>query len=90
MEQKLEDYLHGLLPYEIDEVSQEYRKYLEKGLPKSPLGVNEKKRVLIIGCGITGMVSAALSKIIEPPNRNEKIKICGVAFFYCQKYSQLL
>ncbi|MGF1701819.1 FAD-dependent oxidoreductase [Photobacterium makurazakiensis] len=53
----LDDKLHGLLPYDKDEINQAYRSYLEFGLPTSN---SEKKNILIVGCGIAGMVSAAL------------------------------
>ncbi|PSW19976.1 amine oxidase [Photobacterium sanctipauli] len=53
----LDNKLHGLLPFDQDEISQAYRSYLELGLPDSE---SEKKNILIVGCGIAGMVSAAL------------------------------
>ena len=53
----LEDELHGLLPFEQDEISQAYLKYLKDGLPQ---GNVSSKKILVVGCGIAGMVSAAL------------------------------
>ncbi|WDE07458.1 FAD-dependent oxidoreductase [Thalassomonas viridans] len=53
----LEDELHGLLPFEQDEISQAYLDCLKSGLPK---GNTTGKNVLVVGCGIAGMVSAAL------------------------------
>lgn len=53
----LDDELHGLLPFEQDEISQAYMEYLKSGLPKSQV---ESKNILIVGCGISGMVSASL------------------------------
>lgn len=71
---KLEDVFHGLLPFEDDEVDQAYLKYLEKGsLPNSGCA---PKKVLIIGCGIAGMVTATMLRraghavtIVEANNR---------------------
>ncbi|NQZ21880.1 MAG: FAD-dependent oxidoreductase [Colwellia sp.] len=54
---KLDSDLHGLLPFEQDEVSQAYLTYLENGLPESSA---TKKNILVVGCGIAGMVSASL------------------------------
>ncbi|MDO6704764.1 FAD-dependent oxidoreductase [Photobacterium sp. 1_MG-2023] len=53
----LEDAFHGLLPFEQDEIAQAYQACLEFGLPESNA---ESKHILILGCGIAGMVSAAL------------------------------
>lgn len=53
----LEDEHHGLLPFDQDEISQAYMHYLKQGLPDSGA---IKKKVLIVGCGIAGMVSASL------------------------------
>ena len=53
----LEDELHGLLPFEQDEISQAYLTYLKDGLP---VGNSTGKNILVVGCGIAGMVSAAL------------------------------
>ncbi|QUJ68013.1 NAD(P)-binding protein [Photobacterium sp. GJ3] len=53
----LEDAFHGLLPFEQDEIAQAYQAYLKSGLPESN---TESKHILILGCGIAGMVSAAL------------------------------
>ena len=53
----LDNDFHGLLPFQDDEISQAYLEYLKKGLPAT----NEKKKnILIVGCGISGMVSASL------------------------------
>lgn len=57
LEQTLDDNLHGLLPFDQDEISQAYLEYLKTGLPD---GIDNKKNILIVGCGISGMVSAAL------------------------------
>jgi monoamine oxidase len=55
--ERLDSDLHGLLPFEQDEVSQAYLTYLKNGLPESSA---TKKNVLVVGCGIAGMVSASL------------------------------
>jgi monoamine oxidase len=55
--EQLDSDLHGLLPFEEDEVSQAYLTYLQDGLPSSEAS---KKNVLVVGCGIAGMVSASL------------------------------
>lgn len=52
----LGDAFHGLLPFEHDEIDQAYLEYLKAGLPRGAA----PKRVLIVGCGMAGMVSAAL------------------------------
>ncbi|MEJ2762587.1 FAD-dependent oxidoreductase [Photobacterium sp. MCCC 1A19761] len=69
----LADELHGLLPYEQDEISQAYMHYLQHGLPGAQV---VPKNILIVGCGIAGMVSATLLKqaghnvtIVEAANR---------------------
>lgn len=59
MTKTLDDAYHGLLPFDQDEISQAYLTYLEDGLPKSEA---KPKRILIVGCGISGMVSASLLK----------------------------
>ena len=56
-ETTLDNDLHGLLPFDQDEVSQAYLEYLENGLPE---GTNKKKNILVVGCGISGMISASL------------------------------
>ena len=53
----LDNDYHGLLPFEQDEISQAYLTYLENGLPESQA---KRKKILIVGCGISGMVSASL------------------------------
>ena len=53
----LENEYHGLLPFDKDEISQAYLEYLKNGLP---IATDKKKNILIVGCGISGMVSASL------------------------------
>jgi len=55
--ERLDSDLHGLLPFEQDEVSQAYLTYLENGLPESGA---KRKNILVVGCGIAGMVTASL------------------------------
>ncbi|MFQ3199185.1 MAG: monoamine oxidase [Paraglaciecola sp.] len=59
MTKTLDDAYHGLLPFDDDEISQAYLTYLENGLPPSQI---QSKKILIVGCGIAGMVSASLLK----------------------------
>jgi len=53
----LDNAYHGLLPFDQDQISQAYLTYLENGLPASQA---KGKNILIVGCGISGMVSASL------------------------------
>jgi monoamine oxidase len=57
MTKTLDDAYHGLLPFDQDQISQAYLTYLQNGLPTSEA---KRKNVLIVGCGISGMVSASL------------------------------
>lgn len=58
--QKLADAFHGLLPFEQDEIANAYLGYLKNGnLPDTAC---QPKRILVIGCGIAGMVSATMLK----------------------------
>lgn len=57
MTKTLDDAYHGLLPFDQDQISQAYLTYLKNGLPSSRA---KPKEVLIVGCGIAGMVSASL------------------------------
>lgn len=57
MTTSLDDAYHGLLPFDQDQISQAYLSYLKNGLPASDA---QSKNILIIGCGISGMVSASL------------------------------
>jgi monoamine oxidase len=56
----LHDDFHGLLSFEDDSISQAYLEYLKAG--KLPDSTGTSKKVLVIGCGIAGMVSAAMLK----------------------------
>jgi monoamine oxidase len=53
----LDDAYHGLLPFDQDQISQAYLDYLKNGLPENK---SQPKNILIVGCGISGMVSATL------------------------------
>ncbi|BCL71770.1 amine oxidase [Vibrio nigripulchritudo] len=57
MTKTLDDAYHGLLPFDQDQISQAYLSYLQNGLPTSQA---QAKNILIVGCGISGMVSATL------------------------------
>lgn len=57
MTKTLDDAYHGLLPFDQDEISKAYLTYLKGGLPPSKA---KSKKILIVGCGISGMVSASL------------------------------
>jgi len=56
----LQDELHGLLSFEDDNIAQAYLEYLKAG--ELPNSTGASKKVLVIGCGIAGMVSAAMLK----------------------------
>ncbi|MBF4519023.1 FAD-dependent oxidoreductase [Flavobacterium sp. ANB] len=54
----MENYLHGLLDEENDDIIQQYLKYIDGGIPCT----DKPKDVLIIGAGMAGMVAAAMLK----------------------------
>ena len=56
----IEDEFHGLLPFDRDTIAQAYLKYLQQG--KLPSSNCPAKKILIIGCGVAGMVSASMLK----------------------------
>lgn len=56
----LDDDFHGLLPFKEDKIAQAYLEYLKAG--KLPNSTGTCKKVLVIGCGVAGMVSAAMLK----------------------------
>ncbi len=54
----MENYLHGLLDEADDKVITKYLEYIDNGIPVT----NKKKKVVIIGAGMAGMVAAAMLK----------------------------
>ena len=54
----MENYLHGLLDESADPVIQKYLEYIRTQIPDP----KKKKRVLIIGAGMAGMVAGAMLK----------------------------
>ena len=56
----LDDDFHGLLPFKDDDIAQAYLGYLQAG--KLPISACSPKKILVIGCGMAGMVSAAMLK----------------------------
>ncbi|MEN2399057.1 FAD-dependent oxidoreductase [Flavobacterium sp. MC2016-06] len=54
----MENYLHGLLDEDNDQIIQQYLKYIDEGIPHT----NKPKDILIIGAGMSGMVAAAMLK----------------------------
>ncbi|RKR09057.1 monoamine oxidase [Flavobacterium sp. 90] len=54
----MENYLHGLLDEDNDDIIKDYLKYIDGGIPCT----DKPKDVLIIGAGMAGMVAAAMLK----------------------------
>ena len=54
----MKTYLHSLLPEEQDKIVQQYIEYIKYGIPKT----KKPKKVLIIGAGMAGLVSAIMLK----------------------------
>lgn len=54
----MQTYLHSLLPEDQDKIVQQYIKYIKNGIPRA----KKRKKVLVIGAGVAGLVSAVMLK----------------------------